>query len=100
MGLEPVLEAYCAPAMQIAFAMAAFWGLSAVFRGLLAGARVTGALAVSGIARIAAAALVAAAGLLLPGGNGAIIGLVAWMAGYGAEAAILALRVRRLGPRG
>ena len=100
MGLEPVLEAYCAPAMQTAFLMAAFWGLSAVFRGLLAGARATGALAISGLARIAAAALVAAAGLLLPGGNGAVIGLAAWMAGYGAEAAILALRVRRLGPSG
>ncbi len=100
MGLEPVLEAYCAPAMQTAFLMAVFWGLSAVFRGLLAGARATGALAISGLARIAAAALVAAAGLLLPGGNGAVIGLAAWMAGYGAEAAILALRVRRLGPPG
>ncbi len=100
MGLEAALEAYCAPAMQIAFVMAAFWGLSAVFRGLLAGARLTGALALSGLARVAAAALVAAAGLLLPGGNGALIGLAAWIAGYGAEAAILALRVRRLGPPG
>ena len=100
MGLEPALEAYCAPAMQAAFLMAAFWGLSAVFRGLLAGARATGALAVSGLARISAAALVAATSLLLPGGNGAVIGLAAWMAGYGAEAAILAIRVRRLGPPG
>ena len=100
MGLEPALEAYCAPAMQAAFLMAAFWGLSAVFRGLLAGARVTGALAVSGLARVSAATLVAAASLLLPSGNGAVIGLAAWMAGYGAEAAILAIRVRRLGPPG
>ncbi len=100
MGLEPALEAYCAPAMQIAFLMASFWGLSAVFRGLLAGARDTSTLAISGLSRIAAAALVAAAGLFLPGGNGAVIGLTAWMAGYGAEAAILALRVRRLGPLG
>ena len=98
MGLEPALNAYCAPAMQAAFLMAAFWGLSAVFRGLLAGARVTGALAVSGIARVSAATLVAATSLLMPGGNGAVIGLAAWMAGYGAEAAILAVRVRRLGP--
>ncbi len=98
MGLKPVLEAYCAPAMQFAFLMAVFWGLSAVFRGLLAGARSTGALAVSGIARVSAATLVAAASLLLPGGNGAVIGLAAWMAGYCAEAVILAARVRRLGP--
>ena len=96
MGLEPALEAYCAPAMQIAFVMAAFWGLSAVFRGLLAGARATGALAVSGPARVAAAALVASAALLLDDGNGAVIGIAAWMAGYGAEAAILAVWVRRL----
>ncbi|MCY4504278.1 MAG: hypothetical protein OXE57_22345, partial [Alphaproteobacteria bacterium] len=100
MGLEPALEAYCAPAMQFAFLMAAFWGLSAVFRGMLAGARVTGALAVSGLGRVSAATLVAAISLLLPGGNGAVIGLAAWMAGYGAEAAILAIRVRRLGPPG
>jgi len=98
MGLEPVLEAYCAPAMQFAFPMAAFWGLSAIFRGLLAGSRATGALAVSGIARIAAATLVAAASLLLPNGNGAMIGLAAWMAGYCTEAVILATRMRRLGP--
>ena len=100
MGLEAALEAYCAPALQFAFLMAAFWGLSAVFRGMLAGARVTGALAVSGLARVSAATLVAATSLLLPGGNGAVIGLAAWMAGYGAEAAILAVRVRRLGPPG
>ena len=100
MGLEPALEAYCAPAMQAAFPMAAFWGLSAVFRGLLAGARVTGALAVSGLARVSAATLVATTAVLLPGGNGAVIGLAAWMAGYCAEAAILAVRVRRLGPLG
>ncbi len=97
MGLEPALERYSAPAMQAAFLMAAFWGFSAVFRGLLAGARATGALAVSGLGRVGAALLVALTALALPEGNGAVIGLLAWMTGYAAEAAILALRLRRLG---
>ena len=92
-GLEPVIETYCAPAMRIAFLMALVWSFSAVFRGLLAGARRTGALAVSGVARIGAATAVSAVALAYPDANGAVIGLAAWMAGFAVESVLLGHRV-------
>ena len=100
MGLEPELEAYCKPAFALAFLMAAAWAFSALGRGLLAGRRSTGMMAASGAARIAVAALVSTTTLVLAGANGAVVGFVAWMAGYGAEAALLAFRLRRLDRRG
>jgi hypothetical protein len=35
-------------------------------------------------------------GLAFASANGAIIGLIGWMAGYGLEIALLALQLRRL----
>ncbi len=99
MGLEAELRHYCRPAMQLAFLMAAAWAFSALFRGLLAGARNTTMLAASGLSRIAMAILVSGAGLLLAGANGAVIGIVGWIMGYGTEAAVLALQLRRLDRR-
>ena len=94
MGLSAELEAACAPAMRFAFVMAAAWGFSALLRGFLAGARRTGSLALTGAGRLAVAALVGAAAFAASDLDGAQLGLAAWFAGYGAEAAYLALRLR------
>ena len=96
MGLQTELRAYCAPALKLAFLMSAVWAYSALYRGLLAGARDTTMLAVSGLSRIAVAVVVCAAGLAFAATNGAVIGLIGWMAGYGVEIALLALQLRRL----
>ncbi|MBT6429139.1 MAG: hypothetical protein HOK30_15835, partial [Rhodospirillaceae bacterium] len=64
MGLKPELRDYCAPALKLAFLMSAAWAYSALYRGLLAGARNTTMLAVSGLSRIAVAALIASTTLV------------------------------------
>jgi hypothetical protein len=82
--------------LKLAFLMSAAWAYSALYRGLLAGAQNTTMLAVSGLSRIAVAVVVCALGLAFASANGAIIGLIGWMAGYGLEIALLALQLRRL----
>ena len=99
MGLQPELRQYCAPALKLAFLMSAAWAYSALFRGLLAGARNTTMLAASGLSRISVAVLMTSIGLALPTANGAVIGIVAWMAGYGVEAGLLTVQLRRLDRR-
>jgi O-antigen/teichoic acid export membrane protein len=97
MGLTHELAAYAEPAMAVSFAMAAFWGSSALFRGLLARARTTGSLAASGILRIATAAAAASVALAWPDLNGALLGTVAWVLSYAIETAVSAWRLKRLG---
>ena len=96
MGLEAELEAYCKPAFALTFLMAAAWAFSALGRGLLAGRRSTGMMAASGAARIGVATVVSAVTLVFVGVNGAVVGFLAWTAGFGAEAALLAHRLRTL----
>lgn len=96
MGLEAELEAYCKPAFALIFLMAAAWAFSALGRGLLAGRRSTGMMAASGAARIGVATVVSAVTLVFVGVNGAVVGFLAWTAGFGAEAALLAHRLRTL----
>lgn len=97
MGLTPELAAYCAPAVAIAFSMAAFWSAAALFRGLLAKARTTTSLAYSGTARIVTAGLIASVSLAYPQVNGALLGVVAWTGSYVVEALLSAWRLHRLG---
>jgi progressive ankylosis protein len=99
MGLKPELREYCGPALKLTFLMSAAWAYSALFRGLLAGAQNTTMLAASGLSRIAVAALISSVSLLLVTANGAVIGLIGWVAGYTAEAGILAFQLRRLDAR-
>ena len=96
MGLKAELRNYCLPALKLAFLMSAAWAYSALFRGLLAGVQNTTMLAASGISRVGVAALISSAMLIFVQANGAVIGLIGWMAGYGAEAGLLALQLRRL----
>ena len=48
---------------------------------------------------IGLAALISATLLVVVAANGAVIGLIAWVAGYAAEAGLLAFRLRRLDRR-
>lgn len=96
-GLTPELATYAQPAMAISFLMAAFWGCTALFRGLLATARTTGSLAASGVLRIATAAAACSIVFVNPDLNGAALGIVAWMLSYAVEAAVSTWRLRRLG---
>jgi len=96
MGIPPALEAYCRPAMQLAALMAVFWAFSALYRGLLAGSRDTRVLALTGPVRGVVAGAIAAVSLVGPDINGAVLGLIAWMAGYACECALLRGRAGRV----
>jgi progressive ankylosis protein len=96
-GLTPELALYAEPAMVISFAMAVFWGFTALFRGLLAKARSTGSLAASGILRIVIAAATGSITLFNPTLNGAALGIAAWILSYAVETAVSIWRLRKLG---
>jgi Na+-driven multidrug efflux pump len=97
MGLTPELASYSRPAMEISFLMAAFWGCTALFRGLLAKARTTGSLAASGVLRIVTAAAASSITLANPDLNGAVLGVTAWMLSYAVEMAVSTWRLCKLG---
>ena len=97
MGLPSDLADYCAPAMRIAFVMAGFWSCTALFRGLLAKARSTGSLALSGALRILTAAAAGTFALTHPELNGALLGVAAWILSYAIETAVSTWQLRRLG---
>jgi Na+-driven multidrug efflux pump len=99
MGLQPELRDYCLPALKFCFLMSAAWAYSAVFRGLLAGARNTTMLAVSGVSRVCVAALILSLSLVFVSANAVVVGLMGWIAGYAAEAGILTLQLRHLDKR-
>jgi Na+-driven multidrug efflux pump len=97
MGLTPELASYSEPALAISFLMAAFWGCTALFRGLLANARVTRSLAASGVLRIVTAAAAGSIALANPGLNGAALGVTAWILSYAVETAVSTWRLHKLG---
>jgi progressive ankylosis protein len=93
MGLRGDLLAYSEPAVMVTFLVAGAWGYAALFRGLLASARRTRTVAVSALARLGVAVAVGSSTLFLPGANGAVIGVAAWAATFGAEALLLGWRL-------
>lgn len=95
MGLTPELAAYSAPGVMIVFFVAAFWGYAALGRGLLAGARRTGRVAVSAVSRLGLVCLVGLGVLLFPGVNGCLFGIAAWGLTFLVEAALLNHRVHQ-----
>ncbi|MCH9046799.1 MAG: hypothetical protein IIA40_11915, partial [SAR324 cluster bacterium] len=64
-------------------------GYAALFRGLLAGARRTTAIAASAGARLAIVAAAGSVTFFVGGLNGAVFGVIAWALTLAAEAAIL-----------
>jgi hypothetical protein len=97
MGLTPELASYSESALAISVLMAAFWGCTALFRGLLAKARMTGSLAASGVLRIATAAAAGSIALANPNLNGATLGVAAWILSYAVETAVSTWRLHKLG---
>ena len=97
MGLTPELTAYCEPAMGAAFTMAAFWACAALFRGLLAKARMTTSLAMAGVLRVATAVAAGSISLVYPDLNGGLLGVGAWVLSYVVETGLSGWRLRRMG---
>lgn len=97
MGLTPELAAYCEPAMGFAFAMAAFWAASALFRGLLSKARSTTTLATAGLLRIGTAIAAGFTTLVFPDMNGGLLGIFAWISSYAIETVLSGWRLRCIG---
>jgi progressive ankylosis protein len=97
MGLPAELAAYSEPALAVSFVMASFWSCTALFRGLLAKARTTNSLAVSGVLRILTAAAAGLISLAHPELNGALLGICAWILSYVVETTVSSWRLRKLG---
>jgi Na+-driven multidrug efflux pump len=89
MGLAPELRAEVAPATLLFLVAPPMWALAATYRGLLAGARHTGVLAVTGGVRLLAVLAVSSACLAWPQANGAVVGVLALIAAFASEAALL-----------
>lgn len=99
MGLSEPIAEYIKPAMRTGVLLALAMAAGAVFRGLLIASRNTGFIAISAGLRIAAVGVVGVIALMLGVENGASLGMVALIAAFGAEAALLAARLRRLDQR-
>ncbi|HKI97589.1 MAG TPA: hypothetical protein VKB51_03845 [bacterium] len=96
MGLSPGLQAAVEPAVLLFLVTPPLWGVGAAYRGLLAGARQTGVLAITGGLRLAAALVISAAGLFWPHANGAVLGVLAMAGAFGCEAVWLGRSLNRL----
>ena len=95
MGLTPELSGGVAPAVSLFWALAFMLGFAALFKGLLLNMRVTSQIAVSALARFGVVISIGSASLLLPDANGAVLGVLAMMGGFCAEAWVLGRRIWR-----
>ena len=100
MGLPLVLREEMTPGILLFALMPLAWSTAALFRGLLAGARRTRALAGTGVVRLAAITAVAGLTLIWPAANGALVGLLALGAAFGSEALLLSLALRKVAGEG
>jgi Na+-driven multidrug efflux pump len=100
MGLGPELTAYSEGAVRLIFIASFFWGFAALFRGLLASVRRTGVLAASAVLKLLVVAAVGTLTLGFGGHNGAVFGIVIWVAAYATEALVLGGRLITLHPGG
>ncbi len=96
MGLGPDLRAEVTPGLLLMVLLPPLWSAAALLRGLLSGARRTGVLAGTGFVRLGAVVSVSALTLAWPHANGALIGVLALGAAYGAEAVLLGGSLRSL----
>ena len=99
MGLTPQLQGAVGPALYLFWMLAFALSFSAVFRGLLLNLRVTGVIAGSAFARFAVVVAVGSIAMVLPGANGALLGVSAMLAAFCAEALILGRRAYPAGER-
>lgn len=95
MGLGPEMAAYCAEATLVFVVTPLVWSFAALYRGLLSGVRITGPLASSGVLRLAVVTVVCLPCLVWPTLNGALIGMLAMVSAFVAEALWLGGYFRR-----
>ncbi len=95
LGLAPALQAAVTPAVLLFVVTPPLWGLASTYRGLLAAARETGVLAVTGLARLGAVVGVSSVCLAWPEVNGAVVGVLAMAGAFACEAALLGRSLRR-----
>ena len=99
MGLPADMAEYISPALQLAFVLALCMTGAALARGLLLSSRETNAIAFSSGARLLAVCLVGGWAVAYGYDNGAVVGLLALIGAFGAEAIILGYQVVRLRAR-
>jgi len=100
MGLTEELAAYGRPGVMLAFLVAGAWGYSALFRGLLAGARRTGTIAAAAGGRLAAVAALGGLTLVFRDMNGAVFGILVWGLTFLVDVGVLGRRLRQGGGAG
>ncbi len=98
MGLTPEIADTIAPALLLFFLLAGALGYSALCRGLLLGARLTAQIAKSAGVRLLVVFAIGCLSLILTDMNGAVLGVLALIGGFGAEMVVLGLRILRPAP--
>lgn len=88
-GLPAEIAARVASALRVSFLLALCMAVSCFTRGLLIASRNTGAIAISSGLRLGAVGIAGAAALALGASNGAVVGIVALIAAFATEAAVL-----------
>lgn len=94
MGLTGELSDALAPALLLFVLLAFTLGTSALFRGLLLATRATGQIAKSAGVRLVLVICIGSLGLVYPGMNGAVLGVLAMIGGFAAEMTVLGIRLR------
>lgn len=89
MGLPPALSAYAQPALMAAMGVPIIWGFASVLRGMVTLTGTTSSLAFSAGGRVMMVVGVGSITLLVPGLNGAVVGIVALIGAISAEGLIL-----------
>ncbi|HKI97330.1 MAG TPA: hypothetical protein VKB51_02530, partial [bacterium] len=95
LGLTAEIANTIAPALLLFVVLAFVLGFSAFTRGLLLSARVTGPIAKAAGVRLAVVIAVGSFSLLHPHLNGALLGVLALIGGFGSEMLVLGWRVLR-----
>ena len=93
MGLPLEMSRYTTPAVKLIPLVAVFWGFAALFRGVIAAMRQTGIIAISAGIRVLVVIAIGSVTLMLPGLNGAVVGVLAIACAFAAESLLLGRRI-------
>jgi Na+-driven multidrug efflux pump len=96
MGLPANIAEYITPALKLSVFLAFAMAAGGVIRGLLIASRNTGAIAASSALRIATVGAVGFIGGAMNSDDGAMLGLVALVCAFGAEAILLGWRLKKI----
>ena len=96
MGVPSEMADYIAPALILGALLAITMTISALTRGLLINAKRTNLIAVSSVGRLLVVVLVGGGAILIDAQNGAMIGILALIAGFAFEGLLLAGRLLKM----